>query len=133
MWFVDTNVFMYAVGAEHPHKAPSIRFFQGAADGAHEIATSAEVLQEILHRFWAIQRIKDGYRLCEYVHSVCDLILPVLPEDIYDAIAMAKPLRSISPRDAIHVATMKRHGISTIVSFDRHFDSFKNIRRFIPE
>ena len=30
MIFVDTNVFMYAVGKEHPLKAPTTEFFRAA-------------------------------------------------------------------------------------------------------
>lgn len=47
--FLDTNVFLYAAGADHPLKKPSIRWLEGAAEGRFRAVTSAEVLQEILH------------------------------------------------------------------------------------
>jgi predicted nucleic acid-binding protein len=53
MILVDANVFMYAAGAEHPHKAPSRIFLEKVAGGEIEAALDAEVLQEILHRYRA--------------------------------------------------------------------------------
>ncbi len=38
---IDSNVFMYAAGAPHPNKAPSVAFLQrvasGALDGIHRL------------------------------------------------------------------------------------------------
>ncbi len=35
----------------------------------------------------------------------------------------------LSARDALHVAVMRRHGIDTIMSFDRGFERYPGIRR----
>ena len=59
---VDSNIFMYAAGADHPHKAPSSAFLAAAADGRVEAAVDSQVLQEILHRYRAIGRWPDGRR-----------------------------------------------------------------------
>ena len=48
MIFVDTNVFMYAVGRDHPLKAEARRFFEeAAAEAGRPLCTSAEVLQSV--------------------------------------------------------------------------------------
>jgi len=47
--FVDTNVFMYAVGRAHPLREDAQRFFEDAARRGTRLATSSEVLQELLH------------------------------------------------------------------------------------
>jgi predicted nucleic acid-binding protein len=50
---IDANIFMYAAGAEHPHKEPSRMFLEQVARGEVDAALDAEVLQEILHRYRA--------------------------------------------------------------------------------
>lgn len=50
MILVDTNILMYAAGASHPCKAPSLRLLERVARGDVEAAIHAETLQEILHR-----------------------------------------------------------------------------------
>ena len=56
MIFVDSNIPMYLVGAEHPNKAAArLRLEQAIVDNV-PLATDAEVLQELLHRYAAIGR-----------------------------------------------------------------------------
>ncbi len=132
MQFVDTNIFMYAVGADHPYKVPSLRFFETVAQGKGEIAISAEVLQEILYRFWAIRRMDEGFQLFDYAQSLCHWVLPVTQEEVQKAKELMVGIPKISPRDAIHVATMKKNRISTIISYDQGFDCVKEIKRIEP-
>jgi predicted nucleic acid-binding protein len=47
---------MYAAGADHPNKEPSVRFLERVARGEVEAALDAESLQEILHRYRALGR-----------------------------------------------------------------------------
>lgn len=132
MIFVDTNIFMYAAGADHPHKLPSVRFFEKVAQGKEEIAVSVEVLQEILYRFWAIRKIDQGLKLFEYAERLSHWILPVNREEVKAAKEMMSEVPGLSPRDALHAAVMKKNRISTIVSYDRHFDDVREIKRIEP-
>ena len=45
MTFVDTNVFMYAVGRPHPLQSPAQEFFVECNVNRTPLVTSAEVLQ----------------------------------------------------------------------------------------
>lgn len=56
MIFVDSNVPMYLVGADHPNKAHARRLLERVVADGEALATDAEVLQEILHRYTAIDR-----------------------------------------------------------------------------
>ena len=49
MIFVDSNVFIYAVGRAHPLKKEAQGFFLEAKREETRLVTSAEVLQELLH------------------------------------------------------------------------------------
>ena len=58
MIFIDSNVPMYLVGSEHPHKVDAQRLLERCIADNERLVTDAEVLQEILHRYAAIDRLE---------------------------------------------------------------------------
>src|ERR1700752_3647316 len=56
MILVDSNIPMYLVGAPHPHKVDAQRLLEKLVSERQRLVTDAEVLQEILHRYVAIDR-----------------------------------------------------------------------------
>lgn len=56
MILVDSNIPMYLVGAPHPHKVDAERLLEACVTRGERLVTDAEVLQEILHRYVAIER-----------------------------------------------------------------------------
>jgi hypothetical protein len=56
MIFIDSNIPMYLVGRPHRHKAEAQVLLEAAIAANERLVTSAEVLQEILHRYVAIRR-----------------------------------------------------------------------------
>ena len=66
MIFVDSNVPMYLVGRPHPNRHRLETFLRSHPEEAY--VTSAEVYQEILRRYTAIDRrsaIEDAFRLLD--------------------------------------------------------------------
>ena len=55
MIFVDTNVFMYAVGQAHPLRDPARKFFGEAGRNGESLYTSAEVIQELARMCISVQ------------------------------------------------------------------------------
>ena len=51
MTFVDTNLFIYAVGRPHPLRGPAREFFAESIRQRVQFCTSAEVLQELIHAY----------------------------------------------------------------------------------
>lgn len=47
--FLDSNVFLYALGAEHAYREPWRRIVAALADAGSTAETSVEVLQEVVH------------------------------------------------------------------------------------
>ena len=67
MILVDSNVPMHLVGAPHVHKADAQRLLEKLVSEQQRLITDAEVLQEILHRYTAIQRrdaIQPAFNAC---------------------------------------------------------------------
>jgi hypothetical protein len=86
------------------------------------------VLQEILHRFVSIERreaIQPAFNvLMEIVDELIPLDMTVL-ESAKD-IALSTTLTA---RDSLHLAVMRRHGIDRILTFDGDFDSVPDVSR----
>ncbi|MEX1258889.1 MAG: type II toxin-antitoxin system VapC family toxin [Gemmatimonadota bacterium] len=131
MIFVDSNVPMYLVGAPHPHKSDAQHLLERAIARGERLVTSAEVLQEILHRYVAIERREAIQPAFDVLLGVADEVFSVELEDIERAKRILDGLAAASARDAIHAAVMVRRRISRILTFDRAFDTIPGIDRVV--
>lgn len=127
--FVDSNVPMYLVGAAHPLKTDAQRLLERLISDRVRLVTDAEVLQEILHRYVAIDRRDAIQPAFDAVLDVVDEVLPVDRAAVEDAKQVLAGNLRLSARDALHVAVMQRNDIDEILSFDRGFDDLPGIRR----
>lgn len=129
MIFVDANIPMYIVGDDDDRKRESLLLVEQAIVRQRRLVTSAEVLQEILHRYTHIRRPEAIDAAFRTVDSFVDAVLPVTAEDVRAARRILDEAPAATARDALHVAVMRAHGISEILSFDRHFDGVEGISR----
>ena len=129
MTFVDSNIPMYLVGAPHPHKADARRHLERLIADGERLVTSAEVLQEILHRYCAIRRREAIQPACDALLGIVDEVLPVTREDALRAREIVLSDDEVSSRDALHAAVMERNGIERILTFDRGFDRIPGVAR----
>ncbi len=132
MLLIDANIFMYAAGAEHPHKAPSARFLERVARGEIEAALDAEVLQEILHRYRAIQRWPEGGRVYDLARRIVPIVIPITADILDLTRDLLDRYKNLSARDALHAAVVQYHGARGICSFDGDFDEIENLERIEP-
>jgi uncharacterized protein len=127
--FVDTNIPMYLVGASRPHKLDAQRMLESALSAGERLVTDAEVLQEICHRYVAINRREAIQPAFDAILRVVDDVLPIGRTDVEYAKHTLSRYRDLSARDALHIAVLTRHNIAQLMSFDRGFDSYPGIRR----
>lgn len=120
---------MYLVGAPHPHKADAQRLLEKLISDRHRLVTDAEVLQEILHRYVAINRREAIQPAFDALLGIADQVLPVDAAAAGRAKEIVMGHRHISARDALHLAIMEHHGIERILSFDVGFDGFPGVER----
>lgn len=129
MIFVDSNIPMYLVGAPHPHKAGAQRLLELAIGSGERLVTDAEVLQEILYRYVAIDRRDAIQPAFDALLGVVDEVLPVTGAAVERAKSIVLGRQRLSARDAIHAATMERARIARIMSFDSGFDGLPGVVR----
>ena len=129
MIFVDSNIPMYLVGAPHPHKTDAKRWLEELVSGQERLVTDAEVLQEILHRYVAIERPDAIQPAFDALLGVVDEVFAVDQAAVERAKGIVLGQKGLSARDAVHLAMMQIRGIKRILSFDRGFDGFPGITR----
>jgi len=127
--FIDSNIPMYLVGAEHPNKIAARRALETWIGRNERLVTSAEVMQEILHRYTAMKRPDAIQPALDALLGVVDEVFPIEEKDVRHAKDLLLGVTKLSARDAIHVAVMRRHGVQRVMSFDVDFDNVSSIER----
>jgi predicted nucleic acid-binding protein len=127
--FVDSNVPMYLVGADHPHKVDARRILERLVGDNERLITDVEVFQEILHRFVALQRRDAIQPAFDVLREVVDDVISIHDADIEKAKTIVLGRPRLSARDAIHVAVMQRAGARRILTFDTGFDAMPGVER----
>ena len=131
--FIDTNIPIYAAGRDHPLKQPCAEILILAAEQPNSFVTSAEVFQELLHRYLALGIWRQGREVfSRFFDIMVEHIAAVEPNDVVRAAELADDSRGLSGRDLLHAAVMERLDVSRIVSADTDFDRVPGVQRLDP-
>jgi len=126
--YIDANIFVYAAISEEPIGEVCRDIMDLVNDRVLTVTSSYMSIQELL---WVVKRT-TGRESASRI-SATILGMPVrwvdVGQDILARTLDAFSTTSLDVRDAMHVATMRKAGISTLISEDRDFDRVKGIRR----
>jgi hypothetical protein len=120
---------MYLVGGAHPHKADTQLLLEQLIAAGQRLVTDAEVLQEILHRYTSIDRREAIGPALQAILNVVDDVFAIEKADVVRAAEITQHLGRFSARDAVHIATMERMRVKSILSFDSDFDRWPGVTR----
>lgn len=129
MIFIDSNIPMCLIGAAHAHKTEAQQMLERCILDRRRLVTDSEVLQEILHRYVAINRrdaIQPAFNL---LLGVVDEIFPIEVSSVERAKKIVLSRKQLSARDALHLAVMEQQRIKQILTFDTGFDGIAGIKR----
>ena len=129
MIFVDSNLFVYAVGRPHPLREEARTLFAAAGSEGTPLLTSTEVLQELLHIYLPVQRIATLDAALELASRSMDRVLPVEADDVAQARTLLDAYPALAARDLLHLALCRRHGITELKTFDRGLSAAFTRRR----
>lgn len=130
---IDTNVLVHAVNAESPHHAATRSFVEGRRHGEGFCVTWSilyEWLRVVSHPRVFTRPLEPG-PAADFIHALVDdarvVVLRETPNHVRfltELLEDAPPLRGNIYHD-LHIATlMREHGVSVIVTADRHFRVF---------
>jgi uncharacterized protein len=95
-----------------------------------QLVTDAEVFQEILHRYAALGRRDAIGPATDTLLQIVDHVFPITRDDVLHARNLVVAAEhSFSARDAVHIAVMRAHGITRVLTFDSDFDRLTDIAR----
>ena len=119
MTFVDTNVFVYAVGNPHPLKDVARAFFEASVQDDTPLFVSAEVLQELAHVYLRVGRYGSFDAAMALLTRFSVAVWPLEGEDVALARQLHEQHPHLSARDLCHLASCQRRGAGAVMTFDQ--------------
>ena len=129
--FVDSSVFLFAVGIDDPRRDPARQFLEMAEAAGEAIHVSVEAVQEFA--FHRLRRVDRTTALTETASMTESVVLHPFDLAVMDGMLRLLATTTTRGRDAVHAATALAAGFTTIVSFDADFDAVPGLRRLHPQ
>ena len=129
---MDSNIFFYAKILDKKYGKPCIKVVKAISKGELDAVTSVLTLIEVAN---ALRKYGLGREVRDTIDAILSLEMQLyeLDEiDVRNAIEISENFK-ISPYDSVHVAIMKKAGVTQIISADKDFDKVTGIERIDPE
>lgn len=130
--FIDTNVFIYALGGEHEYREPCRAILAGMRNRRLHVESGVEMVQEFVHLRARARCPADAVTQARRVMAACHRVHDFTRRELDVALELLGAHPTLRPRDAVHAATALNHGIDAVLSADRHFDVIPEIERIDP-
>lgn len=119
MIVVDTNVLVYAVGADHPLTAPARRVLNAVASGGLTASTTVEVIGEFAHVRARRRGRADAVALARSFTTLLGPLITTTAADLDRGLDLWAEHESLGAFDSVLVAASERVGAQAIVTADR--------------
>jgi predicted nucleic acid-binding protein len=129
---LDTAVFVYAVGVDHPYRDACRRLLDPDVLHRYGGEASVQAIQELLHQ--RTRRTDDragSVAVARAMATLCPLH-ELRADDLELGLQLFERARRLTGRDALHAATAINRGIPVIISPDPDFDGLDQLRRIDP-
>lgn len=120
MILIDTTVLSYAVGVEHPLRAPCRRLLRAHGDGRIDATTTIEVIQEFVHVRARRRSRADAVALARH-YMVALPLLVTRAEDLGFGLTLFERQTALGAFDSVLAAVALNHRVDALVSADRAF------------
>lgn len=126
--YLDTNIFLYLSNKKSPYNNACKNLIESCGKKQLLTVTSTETIQEIIHYAKSTKQLTNGVKIATLILSLVDKLLPVTSTVIKQYLKLAKRHPTITSRDLIHAATCLTNHIPIIVTYDREFTAFTQIK-----
>lgn len=131
MIVVDTTVLLYAVGEEHPLRAPCRRLVDAVGNGL-KATTTVEVIQEFAHVRSRRRTRQDAITLALEYTRMFDPLVGQTELDLVEGLALFLDHPTLGSFDAVLAATAIRSRTPAFVSADSGFASVRGLAHIAP-
>lgn len=121
MIFVDTNVLIYALGAEHPAREPARRILAAVAEGRANATTTTDVIQEFAHVYSRRRPRSDAARHALRYVALLEPLAVIGPAELERGLGLFERYAGLGAADAVLAATAQASQAQAFVSADRAF------------
>ena len=129
--YLDTNIPFNAILGDREFGGACAGVLTDIEDETLHVCASVLVVLELANAIRKIGRAREMERRTEALTSLpirfCVLSEPI----VFEGVRLAQGA-GVSPYDGTHVATMLALGVDTIISTDRDFDRFEEVKRIDP-
>lgn len=128
MLYFDTNVFVYAadITSEHHHNAVSL--LHQTTTQKLPFTTSVETIQEIIHVYKKLHRLKYGLKICQNILKLIPQPLSVDKTIISQYLKVTSQYPKLESRDCLHIAICRVHSIPILITQDKALARLKITR-----
>ena len=133
MILFDTTVLVYAVGREHPYRAPCRDLIEAVASGAVRATTTVEAIQEFVHvRARRTSRVEAAELGRDYAALLAPLLAP-RERDLDDGLSLFERSPTLGAFDAVLAAAGLNAGAEALVSADAAFAAVSGLTHVLPD
>ncbi len=129
---LDTAVFLYALGRDHPYRDPCRRIVDALGERRIAGEASVSMIQEFVHvRRRRHPDLRRASGEAAYVSGLCRLHA-FEEDDLSLALDLLATYERLDGQDAVFAATALNRNVGTILTSDRAFDDVPGLERIDP-
>jgi len=128
--YLDANIFLNADLDPGSRGEAASRILEAVNNKSLEAVTSVVTLDEIV---WVVKKFRgndDAVLAGQAFLDISNLLVVDLTREMLADVLHVIKHSGLSPKDAIHYATMRQRGLSEIITEDSDFDSLEHVKRF---
>ena len=133
MIYLDTNIFIYSADKESPKYHRCLSFFEVSSKNGIELTTSTETIQEVIYLSQNTKQLHKGLFIVQHLREMVHSLLSVDNEVIENYLRLVKKHPIIKSRDSMQAATAITNNVGIIITYDKDFKKFKEIKAQTPE
>lgn len=131
--YLDTNFFLYLSEPSSSFHQDCLRLVKHCKKNKIPLVTSTETIQEIIHFTKNTKQLEKGIKVAQKTLQLINEILSVNKTTIEIYLEKTSTYKTSSSRDLIHLAVCLENKIDKIVTFDKDFARFKEIKILQPQ
>ena len=131
--YFDTNIFIYLSYENSAYFLQVKDLIQYCEDNKIKIATSVETIQEIIHFSINTKDLSFGFSTANKTLDLVDELFNLDRKTIENYLTIVNKYKNRESRDFIHLATCLNQKLTIIITYDRGFKKFKEIKALTPK